>query len=127
MRRGALVLGLLALVAVDTLGQVAFKLAASSVAPVDFSQAFFGRIVVEPWILAIAAAYLAAFLLYMTLMRKIAIGPLFAAAHLEIVAVAILSVVFFGEHLNLVQLLGCLAIVGGVIMLAVTESEAEKP
>lgn len=127
MKRGMLVLGLLALVAVDTLGQLAFKLVATSVAPVDFSQAFFARVVVEPWILAIGAAYLSAFFLYMTLMKKIAIGPLFAAAHLEIVAVAILSVALFGERLNLVQILGCLAIVGGVILLAATESEAEKP
>ena len=114
------------LLAIDTFNQVAFKMAGERTAPVTFDADWLMRIVNEPWIGAIIAGYLAAFLIYMTLLRDVNIGPAFAASHLEIVAVIIFSVLFFGERLTLLQVIGCSAILGGVALLAVTEKPAER-
>ena len=114
------------LLAIDTFNQVAFKMAGERTAPVTFDADWLMRIVNEPWIGAIIAGYLAAFLIYMTLLRDVHIGPAFAASHLEIVAVIIFSVLFFGERLTLLQVIGCSAILGGVVLLAVTEKPAER-
>jgi len=114
------------LLAIDTFNQVAFKMAGERTAPVTFDADWLMRIVNEPWIGAIIAGYLVAFLIYMTLLRDVNIGPAFAASHLEIVAVIIFSVLFFGERLTLLQVIGCAAILGGVALLAVTEKPAER-
>ena len=70
--------------------------------------------------------YLATFLLYMTLIRNVHVGPAFAASHLEIVTVLIFSVFYFGERLTPVQMAGCVAIMTGVAILAVTEKEEDS-
>ena len=118
------------LLAIDTFNQVAFKMAGERTAPVTFDADWLLRIVNEPWIAAILAANLLAFLIYMTLLRDVQVGPAFAASHLEIVTVMILSVMFFGERFTPLQAVGCAAIFAGVAILAVTEKEAgheERP
>jgi drug/metabolite transporter (DMT)-like permease len=114
------------LLAIDTFNQVAFKMAGERTAPVTFDVDWLGRIVNEPWIGAILAGYLAAFLIYMTLLRDVQIGPAFAASHLELVTVMIVSVMFFGERFTLLQIVGCAAILGGVLLLAFTEKEETR-
>jgi drug/metabolite transporter (DMT)-like permease len=113
------------LLAVDTFNQVAFKMAGERTAPVTFDADWLGRIVNEPWIAAILGGYLAAFLIYMTVLRDVEIGPAFAASHMEIVTVTIVSMLFFGERFTLLQAAGCAAIVAGVAILAVTEKPEE--
>jgi drug/metabolite transporter (DMT)-like permease len=113
------------LLAIDTFNQVAFKMAGERTAPVTFDVDWLGRIVKEPWIGAILVGYLAAFLIYMSVLRNVQIGPAFAASHLEIVTVMIVSVLFFEERFTLLQLAGCAAVIGGVAILAFTEKEPE--
>ena len=113
------------LLAIDTFNQVAFKMAGERTAPVTFDADWLLRIANEPWIAAILGGYLVAFLIYMTLLRDVHIGPAFAASHLEIVTVMIVSVLYFGERFTPLQIAGCAAILGGVAILAVTEKEAE--
>jgi drug/metabolite transporter (DMT)-like permease len=114
------------LLAIDTFNQVAFKMAGERTAPVTFDADWLGRILNEPWIGAILAGYLAAFLIYMTLLRDVQIGPAFAASHLELVTVMIVSVMFFGERFTVLQIVGCAAILGGVALLAFTEKEETR-
>jgi drug/metabolite transporter (DMT)-like permease len=114
------------LLAIDTFNQVAFKMAGERTAPVTFDADWLGRIVQEPWIGAILVGYLAAFLIYMTLLRDVQIGPAFAASHLELVTVMIVSVLFFDERFTLLQIVGCAAILGGVLVLALTEKEETR-
>jgi drug/metabolite transporter (DMT)-like permease len=111
------------LLVIDTLCQVAFKMAGERTAPPSFDADWFGRIVNEPWALVILGCYLASFVTYMTVIRNVHIGPAFAASHLEIVTVVAVSVSWFGERLTMMQALGCLAILGGVAILAFTEKE----
>jgi drug/metabolite transporter (DMT)-like permease len=114
------------LLAIDTFNQVAFKMAGERTAPVTFDADWLLRIVNEPWIAVILAGNLLAFLIYMTLLRDVQIGPAFAASHLEIVTVMIVSVMFFDERFTPLQVVGCAAIFAGVAILAVTEKEAER-
>ena len=51
-------------------------------------------------------------------------GPAYAAAHGHIVTVLIISILFLGERLTLVQGLGSVAILAGLTILACTETTA---
>jgi uncharacterized membrane protein len=64
---------------------------------------------------------------YTALLRTAPVGPLFAAAHLHIVLVAAASVMFFGERLSTIQILGCVTITAGVLFLAATEKSSGAP
>jgi multidrug transporter EmrE-like cation transporter len=120
-------LGFLAMLAVDTYCQIAFKFAGERTLPVTLDAAWIGRVLNEPWTYTIFIGYGCAFFLYMSLMKNADIGPVFAATHLEIVTVSLISIAFFGERLTAVQLLGCVAILAGVVLLAMTERHSETP
>jgi multidrug transporter EmrE-like cation transporter len=114
--------GFLLLIAVDTFVQIGFKMAGNNTLPVTLDLPWIERVVNEPWVLAVIAGYGAAFAIYMTLIKHAPIGPAFAASHMEIVTVTLFSYWYFGDNITLVQALGCCAIVGGVLVLAATES-----
>jgi drug/metabolite transporter (DMT)-like permease len=118
--------GLLALVCFDTTGQIGFKLTANHVGPVLPDRAWLEAVLANPWFYVTLASYLCAFAVYMTLMRHVAVGPLFAASHLELVSVTAVSVLWFGERFNAVQALGCFMILGGVVLLGLSERSAAK-
>lgn len=128
MKRLYFLIGFIALLAFDTLGQVGFKLTGNNVMPIEPNIDFLHRLIMEPWALAIVVAYGGAFLTYMTLIKEAPVGLLFAASHLEIVTVTAISMVVFGDRLNSVQMVGCVAILAGVLLLAATEKpEVESP
>ena len=126
MKRG-IILGFIALLALDTLAQIGFKLSALHAGEARFEAAWFLATIGQPWAIAVVAGYLGAFGIYMTLIKHAPIGPAFAASHLEIVVVILVSLLFLGESLSLVQALGCLAIIAGVVVLAATEEPEEQP
>jgi drug/metabolite transporter (DMT)-like permease len=123
MMRARILLGFGLLIVVDTFVQIAFKLAGDNTLPITLDLPWILRVVGEPWVLGVLAGYSAAFVLYMTLIRHAPIGPAFAAAHSEIVTVTLFSTWYFGDSISLVQAIGCCAIVGGVMVLATTETE----
>jgi drug/metabolite transporter (DMT)-like permease len=123
MNRSKLLIGFLMLVAVDTFVQIGFKFAGDGAAPVTLDLPWLGRVLNEPWVYGVIAGYGAAFVIYMTIIKHAPIGPAFAASHLEIVTVTLFSVLFLGDQLSMLQTAGCCAIVGGVLMLAATESK----
>lgn len=126
MKRG-IILGFIALLALDTLAQIGFKLSALHAGEARFDAAWFLATVSQPWAIAVVIGYLGAFGVYMTLIKHAPIGPAFAASHLEIVVVILVSLLFLGESLSLLQALGCLAIIAGVVVLAATEEPEEQP
>ena len=117
------VLGFLALMVFDTAAQVCFKFAALAAAPFSADAAWLLRAAATPWTYGSIAAYLGAFFTWMTLLERAPIGPAFAASHLEVVSVVILSVVLFGEQLGIPQVIGCAAIILGILCLAADASE----
>ncbi len=119
------VLGFLALMGFDTAAQVCFKFAALAAAPFSADAAWLMRAAATPWVYGSIAAYIGAFFTWMRLLERAPVGPAFAASHLEVVSVVFLSVVLFGEPLGGPQVIGCAAILIGILCLAADASGRE--
>ncbi|MCL1980785.1 MAG: EamA family transporter [Proteobacteria bacterium] len=117
-------IGFLCLMASDSLAQISFKFAGMAAEPLEFGMNWVLRIMANPWSYGALLGYLCSFISWMTLLRYAPIGPAFAASHLELVTVTILSVWIFHEPLTLPKVVGGLLIVLGVLCLARDESAA---
>jgi drug/metabolite transporter (DMT)-like permease len=115
--------GFLLLMAFDTLAQLSFKLAGSHALPVTADAAWVARVFAQPWVYGAVAGYIGAFFIWMTLLRHAPIGPAFAASHLEVVSVTLLSAWLLHEPLTLPRILGAATIVAGILCLAAAERE----
>jgi drug/metabolite transporter (DMT)-like permease len=127
MSRNRLALGFAALVLIDTWTQIAFKLASRQTGEFILNTRWLSAAAVSPFIYGAIAGYIAAFLAWMTLLEHAPVGPAFAASHLEVVTVLIISVPLFGEHLSAGKLAGAACIVTGIIMLSLSESRTPLP
>ena len=126
MRRFYLI-GFLVLVCFDTFAQICFKLTANHAMPPEADIGWVLRLLSTPWVYCAIACYVGAFLTWMTLLDHAPIGPAFAASHLEVISVLALSVVIFGEHIGPPQWIGCALIIAGIVCLAISETDGEKP
>lgn len=115
--------GFLLLMAFDTLAQLSFKLAGSHALPVTADAAWVARVFAQPWVYGAVAGYIGAFFTWMTLLRHAPIGPAFAASHLEVVSVTLLSAWLLHEPLTLPRVIGAMTIVAGILCLAAAERE----
>lgn len=114
--------GFLLLMGFDTLAQVSFKYAGSQALPVAASLAWMLRVFGQPWVYGAVVGYIGAFFTWMALLKHAPIGPAFAASHLEVVSVMLLSIWLFGEHLDTARVLGAIAIIAGIACLGMAES-----
>ncbi|NUR21537.1 EamA family transporter [Frateuria sp.] len=117
------VFGFLLLMAFDTLAQLSFKLAGNHALPVAADLAWLLRVFGAPWIYGALVGYLGAFFTWMSLLKHAPIGPAFAASHLEVISVMLLSVWLFHEPLTVPRVLGAVAIVAGIVCLGLAESD----
>jgi len=124
MKRFYLV-GFALLLAFDSLNLVCFKMAGTHALPVETSVAWLGRVFSHPWIYGAVAGYVGAFVTWMSLLKHAPIGPAFAASHLEVVSVMLLSWWLFAEPVTPVQIAGAIAILAGIVCLAIAEGDAE--
>ena len=115
-------IGFGALMLFDTLTQVSFKLASTHAG--EFIPKLEWLLVVfhNLWIYVAVAGYIGSFIAWMTLLKHAPVGPAFAASHLAIVFVLIISVVYFGEHLTVMQVAGTLSIILGIVFLSLSEA-----
>ena len=128
MRRGYFYLfGFALLMGFDTLAQVSFKYAGTQALPVAASLAWVLRVFGQPWVYGAVIGYIGAFFTWMTLLKHAPIGPAFAASHLEVVSVMLLSVWLFDEHLTAPRVLGAIAIIAGIVCLGLAESREHVP
>lgn len=118
-------LGFLLLMAFDTLAQLSFKIAGTHALPVAANLAWLLRVFGQPWVYGAVIGYVGAFFTWMALLKHAPIGPAFAASHLEVVSVMLLSVWLFGEHLNPARVLGAIAIIAGIVCLGLAESREQ--
>jgi drug/metabolite transporter (DMT)-like permease len=65
--------------------------------------------------------YLGAFVAWMTLLKHAPVGPSFAASHLDVVTVLIISVVYLGEKLTAMEVLGAICIIAGIVCLSLSK------
>ncbi|MDR0577733.1 MAG: EamA family transporter [Candidatus Accumulibacter sp.] len=110
--------GFLALLVFDTFAQVCFKLTALHAEPLTLDGPWLLRALSTPWVYCSILGYLGAFATWMTLLRHIPVGPAFAASHLEVIGVMVVSIPVFGEILSWLQYLGAALILAGVLCLA---------
>ena len=115
------VTGFLVLMAFDTLSQLCFKLAALHAAPFAADGPWLLRVAREPLVYGAIAGYLGAFVTYMGLLRHAPVGPAFAASHLNVVSVLLVSAWLLHERLSLPQSVGATLIVLGILVLARAE------
>lgn len=128
MKRGTFYLiGFLLLMLFDSIGAVSFKVAGDHALPVEANVAWLLRIFTNPWVYGAIVGYVGAFFTWMTLLKHAPIGPAFAASHLEVVSVMLLSVWLFNEHLTLGRILGALSILAGIVFLGFAESREQVP
>jgi len=126
MRRFYLI-GFLVLVCFDTFAQICFKLTANHAMPPEMNLGWVLRLLSTPWVYGAIACYIGAFLTWMTLLEHAPIGPAFAASHLEVISVMALSWKIFGDPIGTPQLLGAALIIAGIVCLAISETDGEKP
>ena len=120
-------IGFLALMSFDTLAQISFKFASIHAMPLTYDMAWLMRVLSHHWIYGAIIGYIGAFFTWMTLLKHAPVGPAFAASHLELISVTILSVWLFNEPLTTAKVIGAVLILLGVIFLAKDESEHENP
>ncbi|SEV83091.1 EamA family transporter [Luteibacter sp. 329MFSha] len=122
MKRFYLV-GFALLLAFDSLNLVCFKMAGAHALPVEVSTAWLARVFAHPWIYGAVLGYIGAFVTWMSLLKHAPIGPAFAASHLEVVSVMALSWWLFAEPVTPTQIAGAIAIVAGIVCLAIAEGD----
>ncbi|MDI1298318.1 multidrug efflux SMR transporter [Methylotenera sp.] len=113
------------LILFDTLTQVSFKLSSTHAGGFVLEWSWLIEVFKNPWIYGAVVGYLGAFVAWMTLLKHAPVGPAFAASHLEIVFVLIISSIYFGEKLNVMQIFGALCIVAGIVFLSLSESKSD--
>lgn len=122
------IVGFLALMVFDTLAQISFKAAAIHASPLTMDADWLSRVFSHPWIYGAFLGYAGAFFTWMMLLKHAPIGPAFAASHLEIISVTLLSVWLFDDSLTLTKMVGGLLILAGILFLAkgeISQVEAE--
>lgn len=119
------ILGFGALMLFDTWTQVCFKLASTHAGEFVPEWNWLVQVFHNYWIFGSVIGYLGSFITWMTLLKHAPVGPSFAASHLEVVTVLAISVLYFGESLSAMQVVGALLIVAGIVCLS--KSEAEHP
>ena len=118
------VFGFIALIVFDTFSQICFKMAAIEAKPFLIEVEWLIRALQTPWVYGAIIGYLGAFIIWMTLLRHAPVGPAFAASHLEVVGVMVISAPLFGEALSISQILGAMLVVAGVVCLAQDETQS---
>ena len=118
------VFGFIALILFDTFSQICFKMAAIQAEPFLIEVEWLIRVLQTVWVYGAIIGYLGAFIIWMTLLRHAPVGPAFAASHLEVVGVMVISAPLFGEALSISQILGAMLVVAGVVCLAQDETQS---
>lgn len=116
-------IGFAILIAFDTLTQVSIKLASGEAGAFAMSTAWLFEVLHNPWLYAAALGYLGAFFAWMTLLKHAPVGPAFAASHLGLIPVLLISGIYFGEKLTMMQLFGALCIMVGIVFLSLSEAK----
>lgn len=119
-------LGFICLMFFDTLGQTGFKFSANYAEPANYSLAWIIRILTNKWIYITCLSYLGAFLTWMILLKKVPVGPAFAASRLQIISVMLVSVFIFNEPLKANHIIGACIILLGIVFLALAEKRLTK-
>jgi drug/metabolite transporter (DMT)-like permease len=116
-------IGFAILIAFDTLTQVSIKLASGQAGAFSMSMDWLIVVLHNPWLYAAVLGYFGAFFAWMTLLKHAPVGPAFAASHLGLIPVLLISATYFGEKLTTMQFLGAVSIMIGIVFLSLSEAK----
>ncbi|NUF49671.1 DMT family transporter [Gilliamella sp. ESL0250] len=120
------IIGFILLLFFDTFGQTSFKLTALSAMPLEVSVDWLIRVFSHGWAYLVMLGYTGAFVTWMVLLKNAPVGPAFAASHLQVVTVMLVSVIAFDEQITLTRMLGGLSIIIGIVFLALAEQKLQR-
>ncbi|MDR1084045.1 MAG: EamA family transporter [Deltaproteobacteria bacterium] len=118
MSRRFYIIGFLVLMFFDTITQISMKFAGNTALPMKLNLDWGLRVLKTAWIYLALGGYLGSFVTWMTLLKHAPVGPSFAASHMEIISVTLLSIWLFHEPLTSLKAVGGLLILLGVMCLA---------
>lgn len=116
-------IGFALLLLFDTIGQCSFKLTANHAQPLMANMGWIMRVFTQPWVYIAVLGYIGAFFSWMILLKKAPVGPAFAASHLEVVTVMLVSAFLFHEHITITRTIGAVFVVAGILFLAFAEKQ----
>jgi drug/metabolite transporter (DMT)-like permease len=114
----------IALVAVETLCQVAVKLSGRHTGPLELGWAAAGAALGGAWFWVALGCYVAGFFLWMRILSASMLSSAFPTSAIVFVAVMFASVVLLGEQVGATQIVGCVAIVSGIVLLGTDRTPA---
>jgi len=121
------IVGFSMLMIFDTLSQICFKLTANEALPLEMNLEWLGRVFGHIWIYGALLGYAGAFFTWMKVLNRLSIGSSYAASHIDVVSVMILSIWIFEEPLTIPKAVGALIILSGIICLAIAEEKDSNP
>ena len=118
------ILGWVLFLAVETAAQVSFKIAGAGL---DISQGvgpMLAHAAVSPWVVTAFTLYFGCFLLWMLILKDADLGRAFPMTALIYLCTLAAAIFLFHEMLTPMRVVGILAIIAGVVMLASDENSA---
>ncbi|MEO8557784.1 MAG: hypothetical protein ABI439_01890 [Rhodospirillales bacterium] len=105
------------LIAFETGSQLSLKAGSLGLAGETLQAMWFVDIASRPLIWLGVACYIAAFVMWMTILSRLPLGVAFPASAMVFIAVVLSSYFVFGETIGAWQLVGFAMILGGVLLL----------
>ncbi len=105
------------LLAVETLGQVALKMAGAKVGVFELDRPSILAALSTPWLWLALACYLSQFAVWMTILEKSTLSAAFPTSAIVFVAIMIASWAVFGDPMGWEKILGSTVIVAGILLL----------
>lgn len=121
-----LVAAWMVLLAIETLGQVALKLAGDRVGAFDLDRASVLLAVRTPWLWLGLACYLGQFTIWMAILERSSLSLAFPISAIAFVAVMVASRVVFGDPMGSEKILGSIVIIAGILLLG-SDSHSGRP
>jgi undecaprenyl phosphate-alpha-L-ara4N flippase subunit ArnE len=108
---------------VSAFGQVLLKYAMQKHGPIVFSPGGIASLGTEPRLVAALSLYAVALLMWLHVLSKIPLSTAYPVLAVTYVLVPLLSIVFFGEHVNRGQMIGISLVLAGVALIGVSAGE----
>lgn len=114
------------LLAIETLGQIALKMAGNHIGAFELDSASILAALSTPWLWLGLACYLGQFAVWMTILERSALSAAFPTSAIAFVAIMIASWAVFGDVMGWEKILGSAIIVAGILLLG-GEAHAGPP
>jgi drug/metabolite transporter (DMT)-like permease len=119
-------IGFAVLMVFDTLMQVSIKFASANAGAFALTSIWLQSVLHNPWLYCAIAGYLGAFITWMTLLKRVPVGPAFAASHIALIPVLFISAIYLDERFTMLQIVGVLCILLGIILLSISVAKQQK-